>query len=78
MGNSSFFDESREQSSVKAEIVAKYFWAWAKVVIQTAKKRQTNIAYVDLELECQILTEPSKRRKNTFGDKVKVTFPPRD
>jgi hypothetical protein len=25
----SFFDESREQSQVKATIVAKYFWAWA-------------------------------------------------
>jgi three-Cys-motif partner protein len=48
MNNSSFFDEAREQSSVKAEIVAKYFWAWAKVIIPQAKKRQKKIAYVDL------------------------------
>lgn len=48
MTGSSFFDESREQSLVKAEIVAKYFWAWAKVIIPQAKKRGTEIAYVDL------------------------------
>ncbi|MDJ0555899.1 MAG: three-Cys-motif partner protein TcmP [Microcoleaceae cyanobacterium MO_207.B10] len=48
MTNNSFFDESRETSLVKAEIVAKYFWAWAKVIIPQAKKRQTNIAYIDL------------------------------
>lgn len=29
MTTSSFFDESKEQSLVKATIVAKYFWAWA-------------------------------------------------
>jgi hypothetical protein len=34
MADSSFFDESRDNSLVKAEIVAKYFWAWAKVIIQ--------------------------------------------
>ncbi|MBO0349407.1 three-Cys-motif partner protein TcmP [Phormidium pseudopriestleyi FRX01] len=48
MSNSSFFNEFTEQSLVKAEIVAKYFWAWAKVIIPSAKKRQTNMAYVDL------------------------------
>lgn len=48
MSDSSFFDEFREQSLVKAEIVAKYFWAWAKVIIPQAKKKRTNIAYVDL------------------------------
>ncbi|MGB7443184.1 MAG: three-Cys-motif partner protein TcmP [Coleofasciculaceae cyanobacterium] len=48
MAGSSFFDESREQSLVKAEIVAKYFWAWAKVIIPQAKRRDTEIAYVDL------------------------------
>ncbi|GGA37378.1 three-Cys-motif partner protein TcmP [Okeania sp. KiyG1] len=48
MTNNSFFDESRETSSVKAQIVAKYFWAWAKVIIPQAKKRETNIAYIDL------------------------------
>lgn len=48
MTNSNFFDESKEQSLVKAEIVAKYFWAWAKVIIPHAKKRDSKIAYVDL------------------------------
>lgn len=48
MTNSDFFNESREQSLVKAEIVAKYFWAWAKVIIPSAKNRNNNIAYVDL------------------------------
>lgn len=43
-----FFDESKEQSQVKANIVAKYFWAWAKVIIPRAKKRSTKIAYIDL------------------------------
>ena len=48
MAESSFFDESRDNSLVKAEIVAKYFWALAKVIIKTAKKWKTNIAYIDL------------------------------
>lgn len=49
MSGNSFFDESQEQSQVKAEIVAKYFWAWAKVIIPSQKKRRGNkIAYIDL------------------------------
>ncbi len=43
-----FFDECDERSEVKAAIVSKYFWAWAKVVIPTAKKRPNKIAYIDL------------------------------
>lgn len=43
-----FFDETSEQSEVKAAIVAKYFWVWAKVVIPSAKKRGNKIAYIDL------------------------------
>ena len=50
MTNNSFFNESTETSLVKAEIVAKYFWAWAKVIIPQAKKRKTNIAYIDFFL----------------------------
>jgi three-Cys-motif partner protein len=46
--NQSFFDEIAEQSQVKAEIVAKYFWAWAKVIIPSAKKNSNRIAYIDL------------------------------
>lgn len=43
-----FFEESSEQSVVKATIVAKYFWAWARVVIPTAKTHSGKIAYLDL------------------------------
>jgi len=48
MGGVSFFDESKEQSEVKAEIVAKYLWAWAHVVTPSTKKRGNKIAYIDL------------------------------
>lgn len=48
MADQSFFDESKENSLVKAEIVAKYFWAWAKVIMPTAKKWSNKIAYIDL------------------------------
>ena len=44
----SFFDESQKQSEVKTAIVSKYFWAWAKVIIPTAKKYGNRIAYIDL------------------------------
>ena len=44
-----FFEQSTDQSKVKAAIVANYFWAWAKVIIPTAKKSRTpRIAYIDL------------------------------
>jgi len=43
-----FFDEPTEQSKIKAEIVAKYFWAWAKAIKRTVEQRNTNIAYIDL------------------------------
>src|SRR5947209_2116320 len=43
-----FFDESREQSQIKARIVSKYFWVWAKVVIPTTKQHDNRIAYIDL------------------------------
>jgi three-Cys-motif partner protein len=42
-----FFDETSEQSAVKTAIVAKYFWAWAKVIIPTAKPSSGDIAYID-------------------------------
>lgn len=48
MRGNTFFDESQEQSQVKAEIVAKYFWAWAKVIIPSQKGRGNKIAYIDL------------------------------
>lgn len=43
-----FFDESGEQSVVKATIIAKYFWAWAKVIIPTTKQHGDKIAYLNL------------------------------
>jgi len=44
-----FFDETREQSTIKANIVSSYFWAWAKVIIPAEKKRGGNrVAYIDL------------------------------
>lgn len=48
MSTDQFFDEAREQSLVKTAIVSKYFWAWAKVIIPTAKKLGGRIAYIDL------------------------------
>ena len=48
MSTDNFFEESREQSIIKATIVHKYFWAWAKVVMPTAKKGNGKIAYIDL------------------------------
>jgi len=48
MNSPSFFDEQKEQSLIKARIVEKYFWAWAKVIIPTAKKVDSRIAYIDL------------------------------
>ena len=48
MVDNTFFEESREQSQIKARIVAKYFWAWAKVITPSAKKHGNRIAYIDL------------------------------
>ena len=51
MTANSFFDEQTEQSLVKATIVAKYFDAWASVIINTQKKnlnKTQKIAYIDL------------------------------
>lgn len=39
-----FFEEQKEQSQIKSEIVKKYFWAWAKIISCRAPK----IAYIDL------------------------------
>ncbi|MGA7381496.1 MAG: three-Cys-motif partner protein TcmP [Terriglobales bacterium] len=48
MVDNQVFDESREQSQIKARIVEKYLWAWAKVIIPTAKRRENRILYIDL------------------------------
>jgi len=51
MTNHSFFDETSGQSAIKAALVSKYFWSWARVMLG-AYKRQGNasgtIAYIDL------------------------------
>jgi three-Cys-motif partner protein len=47
-----FFDEQSEQSQIKAEIVSKYFWSWAKVIIGAQKcypdRSEGRVAYIDL------------------------------
>ncbi|WP_315769044.1 MULTISPECIES: three-Cys-motif partner protein TcmP [unclassified Bradyrhizobium] len=48
MAQGKFFDERTDQSEVKARIVQKYFYAWAKVIIPSAKQREKKIAYIDL------------------------------
>ena len=51
MATSTFFDESREQSLVKATIVEKYFDTWAAIIIGAQKRRPwtpQRLAYVDL------------------------------
>ncbi len=48
MVDTSFFDESSEESRVKSRIVGKYFWAWAKVIVSAVKAREKRIAYIDL------------------------------
>ena len=50
MGGNKFFEESREQSVVKAEIVEKYFDAWAGIIVATQQRYNnvSRIGYVDL------------------------------
>jgi three-Cys-motif partner protein len=48
MKNGKFFDERGDQSVIKARIVSKYFFAWANVVMQTARKLGGKISYIDL------------------------------
>jgi three-Cys-motif partner protein len=48
MADNTFFEETTEQSRVKAAIVSKYFFAWAKVIMPTAKRTGKRIVYIDL------------------------------
>jgi three-Cys-motif partner protein len=43
-----FFDETTAQSAIKAKMVSDYFWAWAKVIIPTARTHGDRIGYIDL------------------------------
>ena len=62
-----FFDESSEQSQVKAEIVSKYFWAWAKIIMAQQKKHAgSRIAYIDL------FAGPGRYRDGTMSTPLKV------
>lgn len=47
-GDDDFFSESTEQSRVKAQIVADFFFAWASIVMPTAERTGGRIAYIDL------------------------------
>jgi three-Cys-motif partner protein len=51
MSTGNFFDDQKEQSAVKTNIVSKYFWAWAKVITSVQNKYsnfEKRIAYIDL------------------------------
>jgi three-Cys-motif partner protein len=43
-----FFDEMKEQSHVKIEIVQKYFSAWANVLLPSVELRDGKLGYIDL------------------------------
>jgi three-Cys-motif partner protein len=43
-----FFDEREDQSEVKARIVSKYFFVWAKIIMPWAKRQGGRIGYIDL------------------------------
>jgi hypothetical protein len=45
MSTEGFFDESSEQSRIKAAIVSNYFWAWANVILPTVKAKHGKLAY---------------------------------
>jgi three-Cys-motif partner protein len=49
MSTETFFEESKEQSRIKAQIVAEYFSVWAKIILSKMDDSQDNrIAYIDL------------------------------
>lgn len=62
----SFFEESRQQSIIKARIIAKYFWVWAKIISPTAKKHSNRIAYIDL------FAGPGRYKDKTISTPLKV------
>lgn len=62
-----FFNESTEQSMVKAAIVSKYFWVWAKIIISTQKKYfGSRIAYIDL------FAGPGRYKDGTISTPLKI------
>ena len=59
-----FFDESTEQSQIKAKIVSDYFFAWAKVI--TNVQRSDRIAYIDL------FAGPGRYRDGTISTPILI------
>ncbi|USG64038.1 three-Cys-motif partner protein TcmP [Brevibacillus ruminantium] len=57
-----FFEEALEQSEVKAAIVAKYFFAWAKIIAPRSNK----VAYLDL------FCGPGRYKDGTKSTPIKV------
>jgi three-Cys-motif partner protein len=43
-----FFEEQKDQSAIKANIIRKYFFAWANVLKKSIINYGSNIAYIDL------------------------------
>jgi three-Cys-motif partner protein len=66
MTTDGFFDESSEQSRIKAAIVSDYFWAWAKVILPTVKKSHGRLAYIDL------FAGPGRYKDNTLSTPMLV------
>ena len=48
MSDDDFFEDRLEQSEIKARIVQKYFYLWARIIAPTAQRNGGKIAYVDL------------------------------
>ncbi len=42
-----FFEEMRQKSQVKVEIVKKYFSAWANVILPSVESRNGRLGYID-------------------------------
>ena len=70
MPGQAFFDETTEQSQVKATIVSKYFEAWARVIISTQKRHPARggdeLAYIDL------FAGPGRYRDGTVSTPILV------
>lgn len=64
-----FFEEQREQSLIKSKIVAKYFNAWAQVIISTQnryKNRVQKLAYIDL------FAGPGRYKDGTMSTPIEI------
>lgn len=63
-----FFDETKEQSVVKATIIEKYFDAWAKIIISTQKRTGIGdkIGYVDL------FAEPGRYKSGSISTPLRI------